>query len=77
MVNNSWGGTVAVLRSWMAPRREALLMDEYAGYAGKAAGLTGGYGDKLMVIAAGNEGEGTGFLGHSGGCFQWADRGRA
>lgn len=62
VVNNSWGGTVADASELDGSSAEALLMDEYAGYAGKANGLTGGYGDKLMVIAAGNEGEGTGFL---------------
>jgi subtilisin family serine protease len=38
-------------------------MDEYAGYAGKAGGSAGQYRDRLMVIAAGNDGDTTGFLG--------------
>ena len=62
VVNNSWGATVTDASQLDGSSAESLLMDEYAGYSGKAAGLTAKYSDKLMVIAAGNEGAKTGFL---------------
>lgn len=64
VVNHSWGGepdNADVLDG--KSFGESLLMDEYTGYAGKAAGTTGGYLDRLMVMAAGNSGATTGLLG--------------
>jgi len=63
VANNSWGATVSSQSELDGSSPESLLMDEYAGYAGKTGGTTGHYSDKLLVIAAGNAGEETGLLG--------------
>jgi subtilisin family serine protease len=70
VVNHSWGG-VPTDASQLdgASFGEPLLMDEYAGYAGKAGGTTHGYLDRLMVISAGNSGEDGGLLGTPADCF--------
>jgi subtilisin family serine protease len=62
-INNSWGGVVASAAELDGTNAVSLMMDEYVGYRGKTGGSTGGYKDKLMVIAAGNSGTGTGLLG--------------
>ncbi len=63
-VNHSWGGEPdSASQLDGATFGEALLLDEYAGYAGKTGGTTHGYLDKLNVIAAGNFGAGSGLLG--------------
>lgn len=63
-VNHSWGGSVTAADELTGSLySEALLMDEYSGYAGKISGTAGGYLDRLMVIAAGNNGKTTGLLG--------------
>ncbi|MCE9609497.1 MAG: S8 family serine peptidase [Chthoniobacter sp.] len=70
VVNNSWGSNptdAAQLNG--SSFGESLLMDEYAGYAGKAGGTTHGYLDRLMVISAGNSGEDTGLLGSPADSF--------
>lgn len=56
VVNHSWGGDASQSDLTGSFYSEPLLMDEYAGYYGKTAGTTGQYRDKLMVIAAGNNG---------------------
>lgn len=64
VVNNSWGAeptSAADLDGSSFP--ESLIMDEYAGYAGKTGGTTHAYLDRLMVISAGNSGGTTGLLG--------------
>ena len=62
VANNSWGGTVTSAADLDGNSADSLLMDEYVGYAGKTGGTTGGYSDKLLVIAAGNNGESGGLL---------------
>ncbi|MEI8340282.1 MAG: S8 family serine peptidase [Verrucomicrobiota bacterium] len=62
-INNSWGSTVTDASQLDGNGATALLMDEYAGYHGKTGGTTGQYLDKLMVISAGNSGEGNGLPG--------------
>ena len=64
VVNNSWGGEPdAAAQLDGSTFSESLIMDEYAGYAGKTGGTTHAYLDKLMVISAGNSGDTTGLLG--------------
>jgi hypothetical protein len=62
VANNSWGSTVTDASQLDGNSATSLLMDEYVGYAGKTGGTTGAYGDKLLVIAAGNNGESGGLL---------------
>ena len=62
-INNSWGGSVTDASQLDGNSGISLLMDEYAGYRGKTGGTTGRYSDKLMVFAAGNDGQSTGLLG--------------
>ena len=70
VVNNSWGGepeSAAQLDG--SSFAESLIMDEYAGYAGKTGGTTHAYLDRLMVISAGNSGGTTGLLGSPADSF--------
>jgi hypothetical protein len=62
VANNSWGSTVTSASELDGLSATSLLMDEYVGYAGKTGGTTGQYSDKLLVIAAGNNGESGGLL---------------
>ncbi len=70
VVNNSWGSEAANAAQLDGSSfGESLLMDEYAGYAGKTGGTTHAYLDRLMVISAGNSGETTGLLGSPADSF--------
>ena len=70
LVNNSWGSEAATAADLDGSSiAESLLMDEYAGYAGKTGGTTHAYLDRLMVISAGNSGETTGLLGSPADSF--------
>jgi len=62
VANNSWGAPVTSATDLDGNSATSLLMDEYVGYAGKTGGTTGQYSDKLLVIAAGNNGETGGLL---------------
>ncbi len=64
VVNNSWGSNpTSASQLDGSTFAESLLMDEYAGYAGKTGGTTQGYLNRLMVISAGNSGGDTGLVG--------------
>ena len=70
VVNNSWGSTpTSAAQLDGSSFGESLLMDEYAGYAGKTGGTTGTYLNRLMVISAGNSGEDTGLVGSPADSF--------
>ena len=69
VINNSWGSEAASAAELDGNDGTSLLMDEFAGYAGKSGGSTGQYHDVLMVFAAGNSGDTTGFLGAPASSF--------
>jgi len=69
VANNSWGAPVTSASDLDGNSATSLLMDEYAGYAGKTGGTTGQYSDKLLVIAAGNNGESGGLLDQPADCY--------
>ena len=69
VANNSWGAMVKSASDLDGNSATSLLMDEYVGYAGKTGGTTGQYSDKLLVIAAGNNGELGGLLDQPADCY--------
>ena len=69
VANNSWGSEVTDASQLDGNSATSLLMDEYAGYAGKTGGTTGHYADKLLVISAGYDGATTGLIGQPAFCF--------
>jgi hypothetical protein len=69
VANNSWGAPVTSGSDLDGNSATSLLMDEYVGYAGKTGGTTGQYSDKLLVIAAGNNGESGGLLDQPADCY--------
>lgn len=69
VINNSWGSSAASAAELDGNDATSLLMDEYTGYFGKTGGYTGAYKDRLMVYAAGNDGDTTGLLGSPASSF--------